>query len=371
MRKRTISTLLCIAFTGILLAGCGTANASGTSKTTELSESEEPSMSSNDKPVNVSSNGETYQLTVTSHDPRTSATGEFLEKWAASVKEASDGRLVILVHHNASMAEANESYDYVLEGKTDIAWGLQSTYADVFPVTGVFTLPMLEIDNAVQGSEAIWKFYQETDFMAEEYAPFHVLLLHTNCQSPLSTVTKRIETVDELASMQIRANGGPASLLVQNLGTEPVSVPITDLYSALGRGTCNAAITDWHAIRSFALNGVCNHFLDENIGVSTYFMLMNQDSYDSLPADLQKILDETSAAAIQYTDIWNDYEKEVRKLITDVDPHAIYKLKAEEKEKLQTAAEQTAEQWIQNMNDNGYDGQAIYDKAVACIEAVK
>lgn len=371
MKKKMISALLCVIFTGIPLAGCGTSNTPDTAKTTAPADEAEASISSNENDANVSSNGETYQLTVTSHDPRTSATGEFLEKWAASVKEASDGRLVVLVHHNASMADENESYDYVLEGKTDIAWGLQSTYADVFPVTGVFSLPMLDIDNAVQGSEALWKFYSETDFMDEEYAPFHVLLLHTNCQSPISTVTKRIETVDELASMQIRANGGPASLLVQNLGTEPVTIPITDLYSALGRGACNAAITDWHAIRSFALNGVCNHFLDENIGVSTYFMLMNKDSYNNLPADLQKILDETSTAAIQYTDIWNDYEKEVRKLITDVDPHAIYKLNSEEKEKLQTAAAQTAEQWIQEMNDKGFDGQAIYDKAVECIESVK
>lgn len=361
MKKKLLCTLLCTAFTGILLAGCAAADASKAVNAADGSGKKKAGSSDND----------VYQLTVTSHDPRTSATGEFLEKWAASVKEASDGRLVILVHHNASMADVNESYDYVLEGKTDIAWGLQSAYTDVFPVTGVFSLPLLDINNAVQGSEAIWNFYNETDYMDSEYEPFHVLLLHTNCQSPICTVSKRVENTEELASMQIRANSGPASLLVQNFGTEPISVPITDLYSALGRGACNAAITDWHAIRSFALNGVCHHFLDENIGVSTYFMLMNQDSYDSLPADLQKILDETSAAAIGYTDIWNDYEKEVRKLITDVDPHAIYKLKSEEEKKLQDAAEQTAEQWIREMDEKGYDGRAIYEKAVECIKAVK
>ena len=54
-----------------------------------------------------------------------------------------------------------------------------------------------------------------------------------------------------------------------------------------------------------------------------------------------------------------------------MDPHAIYKLKSEEEKKLQDAAEQTAEQWIREMDEKGYDGRAIYEKAVECIKAVK
>lgn len=357
MKKRIISVTLCVVLGGLVLAGCN--NTSSNQDTASETQGEDVS------------DGEVYELTVISHDPRTSATGEFLEAWAASVREASDRRLNIIVRHNASMAGVDESYDYVLEGKTDIAWGLQSAYADKFPVTGVFSLPMLGIEDAVQGSQALWNFYNETDYMEDEYEPFHVLLLHTNCQSPISTVRTKIGTVEELASMNIRANAGPSSLLVEKLGATPVYVPITDLNSAFVNGTCDAAITDWHAIRSFSLNGVCDYFLDEDMGVSTYFMVMNKDSYENLPEDLQKILDETSSEAIQYAEIWNAYESEVRQLITEVDPRAIYTLSDEEEQKLQAAAEQTAEEWIEEMNEKGYDGQAIYDKALECVSDVK
>ncbi|MCC8081621.1 MAG: TRAP transporter substrate-binding protein DctP [Lachnospiraceae bacterium] len=362
MKKKILSITLCMAFAGVLLAGCGTESSSDTSSASAAASASEGSADAEE---------ETYELVVTSHDPRTSATGEFLEAWAAAVREASDRRINIIIQHNSTLASANESYDFVLEGKTDIAWGLQSAYADEFPITEVFSLPMLDIDDAVEGSEALWKFYNETDYLDEEYSKVHVLLLHTNCQSPIALVDQKVTTVEELSSMNIRANDGPAALMAENLGATPVSVTINDLYSSLMNRECDAAITDWHAIRSFALNGVCDYYLDENMGVSTYFMVMNLDSYNSLPEDLQEILDETSAEAIQYASIWNVYEEEVRNLITLVDPRAIYTFSDEEEAKLQAAAEETAADWIEEMTELGYDGQAIYDAAVECIEAVK
>lgn len=356
MKKKMISIMLCTIL-GLALVGCG---ASDSKETATVSPS-----------AQKASAGNTYELTVISHDPRTSATGEFLEAWAAAVREASDRRINILVYHNAAKAGIDEAYDYVLEGNADIAWGLQSAYEDQFPVTSVFSLPMLGIENAVQGSEALWDFYNETDYMEDEYSPFHVLLLHANCESPISTVKEKITSVDDFKSMQIRANSGPSTLFVENLGAEPVSVPITSLYGSIRNQTCNAIITDWHAIRSFGFYGLCNYYLDENIGVSTYFMVMNQNSYDRLPEDLQKILDDTSAEAIQNASIWNDYEAEARKIITDVDPRAIYTLNDEEEQKLRAAADQTAKQWIEDMTEKGYDGQDIYDKALECIEEAK
>ncbi|MCD7865266.1 MAG: TRAP transporter substrate-binding protein DctP [Clostridiales bacterium] len=362
MKKRILSITLCIAFAGALLGGCGSESGTDASSSSASSSAAQESADAEE---------ETYELVVTSHDPRTSATGEFLEAWAAAVREASDRRINIIIQHNSTLASANESYDFVLEGKTDIAWGLQSAYADEFPITEVFSLPMLDIDDAVEGSEALWKFYNETDYLDEEYSKVHVLLLHTNCQSPIALIDQKVTTAEELAALNIRANDGPAALMAENLGATPVSVTINDLYSSLMNRECDAAITDWHAIRSFALNGVCDYYLDENMGVSTYFMVMNLDSYNSLPEDLQEILDETSAEAIQYASIWNVYEEEVRNLITLVDPRAIYTFSDEEEAKLQAAAEETAADWIEEVTELGYDGQAIYDKAIECIEAVK
>ncbi len=312
---------------------------------------------------------ETYTLLVTSHDPENSATGQFLTDWADSVMEASENHLDIQVYHGATLAGPTGTIDAITDGTADIGWGLQSFYADMFPVTEVFMLPLLDIDRATQGSEAIWEFYQTTDYMDEEYEDYHVLLLHTNCQSPISTVKTKIEELSDMEGMQIRGNSGPPTTFIQNLGANPVSVSINDLYSNLDKGTLDGCITDWHAISSFKLDETLAWYADENIGVSTYFLLMNKDKYEELPEVLQQILDDQSADAIQYTTAWDDVEDEMKATVED--EGKLYNFDDQTRSDLEDVAKETVDQWIEKTNGLGYDGQAIYDAAEECIANAK
>ncbi len=306
---------------------------------------------------------------MTQHDPEDSATGKFLNNWAESIMEASDGHLDIQVYHGATLAGPTGTIDAITDGTADIGWGLQSFYSDMFPVTEVFMLPLLDIDRATQGSSAIWDFYTSTDYMDDEYADYHVLLLHTNCQSPISTVKTQIESVSDIQGMQIRGNAGPPTTFIQNLGANPVSVPINDLYSNLDKGTLDACITDWHAISSFKLDETLAWYLDENIGVSTYFLLMNKDKYEELPEVLQEILDDKSAEAIRYTTAWDEVEDAMKAAVAEEDK--LYSLSDAERANLEEIAQETVDQWIEKTNGLGFDGQEIYDTAVACIANAK
>ncbi len=361
MKKKVVSILLCASMIAVLgAAGCGDKDTNADANTDGSAKTED---------TEKTSGKAEYTLTVHSHDPETSATGQFLNDWAASVEEASDGRLVIDVYHGAQLGGPKDTIDMINNGTCDIGWGLQSFFDGVFPVTEVFMLPCIDIERATQGSAAIWEFYNTTDYMEEEYANYHVLLLHTNCQSPITTTGKQLQSIDDLAGLQIRGNAGPPTTFIQNLGATPASCSINDLYQNLEKGAMDGCITDWHAISSFKLNELPNdpYFLDENIGVSTYFLLMNQSKYDKLPEDLQQILDEKSAEAIQYTTAWDDVEDAIKAAESD----KLYNFDAGERAKLEEIAEETAQQWIEKMNGNGYDGQAIYDAAMKCIEEAK
>lgn len=359
MKKKIISVLLCASMVAVLgAAGCGSDDATTSTDTSASADAESTTKSSGKAE---------YTLTVHQHDPEQSAAGEFLNNWAAAVEEASDGRLEVNVYHGAILGGAKDTLDMIQNGTCDIGWGLQSFFDGVFPVTEVFMLPCIDITRASQGSQAIWDFYTSTDYMAEEYSDYHVLLLHTNCQSAIETVSKKIESVDDLAGLQIRGNAGPPTDFIKNLGATPASCAITELYTNLEKGTMDGAITDWHGVYSFKLDETLSYYLDENIGVSTYFLLMNKDVYESLPEDLQQILDETTADCIQYTDAWDVVEDETKASVES----KLTKLSDEERAKLEDVADQTIEQWIEEMNAAGYDGQAIYDKAMQCIEDAK
>lgn len=384
MKKRIVSVLLCGAMVAVLAAGCSNSSSSGTDTagtddaadtTTEAdnagsaAEEAADAADAEEETTAAADDGEVYQLKVQSHDPETSATGTFLNNWAAAVNEASGGRLEVTVYHGATLGGPKDTLDMINNGTCDIGWGLQSFFDGVFPVTEVFMLPMIDLENSVQGSTAIWNFYNDTDYMKDEYADYHVLLLHTNCQTPLTTVKKEITSVADMVGLQIRANAGPPTDFITNLGATPASCAINDLYSNLEKGAMDGCLTDWHGISSFKLDETVNYYLDEDIGSSTYYLLMNQGVYDSLPADLQTILDETSADSIQYTSAWDDVEAEIK--ADESVASKIYNLDEAGRAEFEEVAQQTIQQWIDEMTANGYDGQAIYDAAMQCLEDAK
>ncbi len=353
MKKKIVSILVCAAMLVALAAGCGDKPADA-----PASSAPAPSGSAEaEAPVDDT----VYKITVTQHDPEASSTGEFLNNWAAEVEEASGGRIDVEVYHGGTIAGPKDSIDAVLNGAVDIAWGLQSFYAGQFPVTEVFMLPMIDITQATVGSEAIWNFYNTTDYMDAEYAAYHVLFLHTNCQSPISTTDKQIAAVSDMKGMALRGNSGPPVSFINGFGGSAEACPINDLYSNLDKGVYDGCITDWHAIESFKLYETVNHFLDENVGVSTYFMLMNPDSYAKLPADLQQILDEVSADAGKYTVTWDECEARVKAM--DGVAEKLYTLSDAERANLKAVADKVAQDWIANIEN----GQAIYDAAMQCI----
>ncbi|MBE6009307.1 MAG: TRAP transporter substrate-binding protein [Lachnospiraceae bacterium] len=357
MKKRIIG-LLCVGVLAVgMLAGCGGSGGGDAAAPAASAGGEEQTAA-------VENTGETYTLIVHQHDPEQSATGQFLNAWAAAVEEASGGQLDIQVMHGGTMGGPKDTVDMIKNGTCDIGWGLQSFFPDTFPVTEVFQLPGLDISRATQGSAAIWEFWNTTDYMDDEYADFHVLFLHTNCQSPISTTDTKLTSISDMAGMNVRANSGPPTMFVQNVGANPTPCPINDLYSNLDKGEMQACITDWHAISSFKLDETIGYYLDENVGVSTYFLMMNKQKYDSLPDDLKKVLDDVSANSAQYTEAWDAVEDETKAAVAD----KCYKFDDAGRAELEEAFQKTTDDWIAAMNDKGYDGQAIYDKAVECIE---
>ena len=353
MKKKLISVLICAAMTAALAAGCGS------TEDTNAPAGSAGGDGAAAKPDKV------YTITVTQHDPESSSTGEFLNNWAAEIEEKSGGAIDVIVHHGGTIAGPKDSIDAVLNGTVDVAWGNQAFYTGQFPVTSVFTIPGLDIESAEQGSEAFWNFYTNYDYMDAEYSQYHVLFLHVNCSSPIATADTKIEAVEDLKGMKLRGNSGPPADFVTALGASAEACAIGDLYSNLDKGVYDGCITDWHAIESFKLYETVEYILDVNVGCSTYFLLMNQDSYAKLPADLQKIVDEVSADAGKYTVTWDECEERVRAM--DGVKEKLYTLSDEEFAKLRAIEDKIIENWIANIDN----GQEIFDAVKAELEAAK
>lgn len=366
---------LALAMAGAMvlsLAACGSSSTSSSTSSTAStsstsSTSSTASTSSTSSTASFSYTGAAVKLTVTSHDPQASATGQFLEAWAKSIDNYTGSKITFTLNHGGAICGPKDTYDYVENDSQDIGFGMCSYYGGTLDGSNVISLPGLGIKSAAQGSYAEWYVYKQ-GLLDNEYSNFHVLLLWANCKSPISTKDKQISTIADFQGMSIRANAGPPTTLVQDLGASTFSCPISELYTDLDNGAVGACITDWHGIDNFQLYEVCKYYLDEDFGCSAYFLLMNKDKYDSLDPALQQALDSLSGDTAIKTvgDYWDKAEATARADATK-NGGTIYTLPTDEETKLKTTFEQVTKEWIAATTN----GQALYDAVVKGLAAYK
>ena len=312
---------------------------------------------------------EAYTLVLTSHEPPTSEAANFINTWAATVQEASGDRIVIDINHGGALGGPTQTIDLVQNGSADIGFGLQSFYPSMFPMTDTICLPMLPFTSAVQASKTFWDFYENTDYLKDEYSQYKVILLRTNCSAPIATNRLKISNIDQLKGMNVRAMAGPLNDFIIGLGASPVGVSIAELYSALENGTLDASTTDWHAIYSFKIFEPTKFYADEKLLYNTYFFLMNKDSYAGLPADLQAVIDEYSGQGAMdiNTDAWDVIEETAKEAVA-ANSGEVYTLPEAEHARLLSLADQVQKGWIEKMEASGYPAQDAYNKILELAE---
>lgn len=126
---------------------------------------------------------------------------------------------------------------------------------------------------------------------------------------------------------------------------------------------------DWHNIDCFNLYEVVQYVMNYTVNTTSCFMLMNKAKYESLPEDLQALLDKynnyASDMAGWYRDCMYTITGEKMKdlgveIYTPNDEVRAYM----ESEEIKVAMEQW---YIEYLNGFGLDGQKIWDK---CTEIV-
>ncbi len=358
MKKKLLVLLALVMVFTMCFAGCGGGDEPAAPPAADNPAGDAPA----DKPAN---DGKTYELVLTTHDNPGSAAATFLEAWAAKVEEESEGRLTINLQLGGALAGPKDTIDYVLNRTADMGWGLQSFYPGVFPMTDAVSLPLLGLTNAEQASRVLWNLYDDYDWLKAEYEQFKVILLRANNDCPISSPKTKIETVADVKGMNIRALSGPPNDFIKAMGASPIDVPIGEVYSALGNNTLDATITDWHAIDSFAMYEPLQYYADEAIMCNSYFFLMNWDSYNDLPADLQAVIDNNSGdAALEIEiDAWDKVKENLFDTIA-ADGGEVYNFSADAKAELQTLADGVIADWIKAQTDAGYPAQDVYDKVV-------
>lgn len=238
--------------------------------------------------------------------PQHTITASVIDKLADGVKAATNGALTIRNYPGGELgAGPVEQYVRVVQGAADMAWGLQGYTSSQFPKTMLVELPGV-VKPGAHGYDMLWNAYDK--YLAPEYPGTKPLALWISEPNVIIMKDRQIRKPEDMAGLKIRVAGAVAADVVKALGATPVQMPIPQVYNALQTGLIDGIITGASAISDFKLSEVANSYtIGAPLGHISFFTVMNQAKYDSLPDDQKAAIDANSGRGLSKSaeDAWN------------------------------------------------------------------
>ena len=304
--------------------------------------------------------------------PTSSTThAKFIVPWCERIRAQSNGRLRCQIFPSMQLGGTPpQLYDQARDGIADIVWTLPGYTAGRFPITEVFELPFMT-PNAAAASQALWTFY--TRHATKEFEAVKPLALHVHDNGYLHLRSKPIRTLADFKGMKIRAPTRQTNRLLSRLGATPVSMPVPQLADALSKGVIDGAVVPWEVVPSIKVHEIVRFHSETDpampaLYTAVFLYAMNRKTYDSLPPDLQQVIDANSGLplAAELGRLWDASAPAARKQATDRG-NVINVIPATELAAWDRAARPLYADWIADMNRRGLDGNALLADARALI----
>ena len=296
---------------------------------------------------------------------------QILKPWAASVEEASGGR--IKIEHFDAMSLGGrppELMDQARDGVVDMSMTVVGYTPGRFPRTEVFELPFM-MTNPVATAAAYWEMV-ETDWQSNEYKDVKVLgawvhgpgLIHTK---------DGVNKLEDLDGLTLRGPTRIINDLLGELGAEPVGMPLPAIPEALSKGVVKGTVIPWEVTTAIRLSELVENHTgfsgEEALYTAAIVLVMNKAKYDALPDDLRAILDAESGAKLSTfaTQVMWDMDAPARE-IAEKAGNTIVTLDDAEVARWKEASKPVIERWIADMDGKGIDGAALIEQARALIE---
>ena len=275
------------------------------------------------------------------------------DAWAKEIEKRTEGRVKIAMYPGGSLSKAPQVYEGVVNGISDIGMSCFAYTRGRFPLLEGLDLPVGYPDGltATKAANEMVKKYNP-----KEVADTHVLYIHAHGPGLLAS-KKPVRTIEDIKGLKVRATG-LSSKIVASLGGSPVGMSQPETYEALQRGVVDATFCPIETLKGWKQGEVIDFVIDTSaIGYTTsMFVVMNNDKWNSLPADIQKIFDEVCAEwIIKHGKAWDQADAQGREFVKELKRETIT-LPAEEQAKLKTAVEPILVEYVKNTTDKKLPG---------------
>jgi TRAP-type transport system periplasmic protein len=279
------------------------------------------------------------------------------QKWCDEVEKQTGGQVVVEYYPGQTLTKSKQVYDGVVTGLSDVGMCLFAYTRGRFPVMEAVDLP-IGYTSGVQATKVVNEVYNE--FNPKELSDTQVMYLHAHGAGLLHTTGKAVRTMDDFKGMKLRGHGTSA-LVLKALGGTPVSLPMPELYQSLQKGIVRGALYPIEVNKGWRMAEVVDYLtMSTSIAyTSSFFVVMNKDKWNSIPADLQKIISQINQEWIpRHGKAWDESDKVGLDAFKSLGNEVI-KLSDDESEKWKTAIAPVLDNYIDKMNKKEFDGSKI------------
>ena len=228
--------------------------------------------------------------------PNTWTNTNGIAPWAKDVEARTAGQVAIQVFAGGSVVNQRNTYDRLLNGVVDLAYGPFGAITDTMPRVEVTAMPF-ESPGIVASARAAWNLYKAGLF-DEDYSRIHIITTWCMPPSALHT-TKEVKTLDDLRGLKLTSATRTNGEISQRLGATVISITNPEVYGALQRGIAQGLLLPDSGIITFHLQEVTKyHVVALPLGCTTAGFFMNKESYARLPGDLRAAIDAASGDAM-------------------------------------------------------------------------
>ncbi len=220
-------------------------------------------------------------------DPNT----KVLQTIAKEIEDASGGTIKSEISWQA-LGKPGDYYDALVNGLCDIALFGPTYSPGRFPITEMMTLPIHYPTNriTVTAYYRLWK----KGYLKKEFGKFIPIAVGNNASFLFMWRNKPVDTIAELKGKKVSAPYTIHTKMVERAGAIPVSMPVTEIYSALETGVIDGCWQIWPAMPVFRLQEVAKFATDVSMSCGPYVIGVNKTTYKKLPEKVRNVLNENN-----------------------------------------------------------------------------
>ena len=298
---------------------------------------------------------ETITLTYANFPPAVTFPSVQMERWAKEVGKRTNGAVKVKTFPGGTLVGAKNMLEGVTSGIADIGNFAMSYQPGRFPVSEAVDLHH-GFTSARVASQVLLDLVQK--HQPKEFEKVKVLALFTCPPTNLMTRTP-VQSLKDLSGMELRVAGTSAEVL-KLLGGVPVAMPQSDTPEAIQKGVVKGIVSSLEILQDFKFAAYTPNATLVNLPVVSFAVVMNKAKWNSLPAEVQKVMDDLVAEQSVWTGEYVDQHVE-EALAWAAKEHGLrqFTLPAEEQKEIGARLAPLADAYVQRVSAQGLDGKQI------------